>query len=344
MKRIIIDTFDPILVTGANGFIGVYVVKTLVKMGYCNIRCFVRPSSDTYQLGTISMENAESKIDIFKGDLIDKNDCENAVKDIKVIYHLAAGREKSFAGAFMNSVITTRNLLDAVKNSKVLLRFVLVSSFAVYSNFNMKRGEVINEESPIEDEPMKRFEPYTYAKLQQEKILMEYGEKFRIPYVIFRPGNVFGPGKKELPGRIGINTFGVFFHLGGLNKIPFTYVENCAEAIVLGGIEPNINGEIFNIVDDDLPKSSDFLKLYKKNVKAFFSIRIPYYIFYLFCFIWESYSNWSDGQLPPVFNRRSCSVFWKGNTYSNEKLKLMLNWMPRICLTDAVSRYFSSYK
>ena len=43
---------------------------------------------------------------------------------------------------------------------------------------------------------------------------MEYGKKIPIPYVILRPGAVFGPGKPKLPGRVGIDTFGFFVHLG----------------------------------------------------------------------------------------------------------------------------------
>ncbi len=65
---------------------------------------------------------------------------------------------------------------------------------------------------------------------------MEYGEKRGLPYVIVRPGVVYGPGIKGIHGRIGIDTFGPFLHLGGSNRIPLTYMDNCAEAIVLAGL------------------------------------------------------------------------------------------------------------
>ena len=52
-----------------------------------------------------------------------------------MVFHLAAGTgEKSFPDAFMNSVVTTRNLLDVLVQGRQLRRFVLVSSFSVYSN------------------------------------------------------------------------------------------------------------------------------------------------------------------------------------------------------------------
>ncbi len=99
-------------------------------------------------------------------------------------------------------------------------RFVNVSSFAVYSNLNLKRGALLDETCPLEDAPQERYDAYCFGKLKQEEIVKEYGEKRGLPYAIIRPGAVFGPGKKSLSGRIGIDTFGFFLHLGGSNQIP----------------------------------------------------------------------------------------------------------------------------
>ena len=89
-------------------------------------------------------------------------------------------------------------------------------------------------------------------------------------------------------------------------------MDNCAEAIVLAGLQDGINGQVFNILDDDLPASSQFLRRYKQEVRPFLSVPVPYPAWRLFCRLWEQYSRWSGGQLPPVFNRRSCQVYWKG--------------------------------
>ena len=89
----------------------------------------------------------------------------------------------------------------------------------------------------------------------------------KLPYVILRPGYVFGPGKRELSGRVGINTFGFFIQVNGSNLLPLSFVDNCAEAIVLAGLKPGVEGEIFNVVDDELISGRQFLKAYKKKVK-----------------------------------------------------------------------------
>ena len=344
IDNIIINPDDRILVTGANGFIGYRVVETLLSYGLKNIRCFVRPSGNLTALNKTINANKGVKAEIFKGNLLNRDDCKKASEGVSVVYHLAAGIEKTFPGCYMNSVVTTRNLLEATLQDRMLKRFLNVSSFAVYSNMNIKRRGLLDEMCEIENQFVKRAEPYAYAKWKQDELLMEYGKRYSIPYVIVRPGSVYGPGKSQVPARVGIDTFGIFFHLGGGNRIPLTYVDNCADAIVLAGIKKGVEGEVFNIVDDDLPTGRQFLKMYKKNVKHFKSVYIPYRMFYLFCYLWEKYSEWSEGQLPPAFNRRRCAAYWKGNKYSNQKLKDLLDWKPRVSFDQAMRQYCDHIK
>jgi nucleoside-diphosphate-sugar epimerase len=331
---------DPILITGANGFIGSRVLETLLSYGFRNLRCFVRPSSNLKRLESTMAAAGQARIEVVSGNLLSVADCARAVKGVAVIFHLAAGIEKTFPGSFMNSVVTTRNLLDAVREEGVLRRFVNISSFAVYSNRKIRRGGLLDESCELESQSVRRAEAYTFAKLKQDALLQAYGEKYGIPYVIVRPGAVYGPGASQLTGRVGIGTFGVFLHLGGSNRLPLTYVDNCAEAIVLAGLRPGVDREVFNVVDNDLPSSRQFLRMYKKRGKRFRSIFIPYRVFYSFCWLWEKYSKWSEGQLPPVFNRDRCAAYWKGNRYSNQKLKDRLGWKPRVQFSEASKRYF----
>ncbi len=336
----IIGLDDPILITGSNGFIGSRVVETLLRSGFTNLRCFVRPSSNVKELNAILAAVQDVRVEMIQGNLLSREDCARAAKDVTVIFHLAAGIEKSFAGSFMNSVVTTRNLLDAVVRFGSLKRFVNVSSFATYSNWNMESGELLDETCALESQPVERAEAYTFAKLKQDELVVEYAQKYRMPYVILRPGAVYGPGAHQMTSRVGIDTFGVFLHLGGANRIPLTYVDNCAEAIVLAGTKPGVDGEVFNVVDNDLPTSRQFLRMYKMHGRRFRSIYVPYWLFYSFCWAWEKYSRWSEGQLPPAFNRRRCEVYWKGNRYTNQKLKDRLEWKPRVTFSEASRLYF----
>jgi nucleoside-diphosphate-sugar epimerase len=340
----IITSDDPILITGASGFIGSRVVESLLARGYRNLRCLARPSGDTGKLEAIKARvGDQARIDIIRGNLLSRADCSAITQGVPVIYHLAAGRgEKSYPDGFMNSVVTTRNLLDATLEHRCLKRLVSISSFSVYSNRDKPNGRWLDESCPMEERPEQRGDAYTFAKVRQDELVMEYGRKHQVPYVILRPGFVYGPGNEGITGRVGLGTFGIFLHLGGGNPIPFSYVDNCAEAIVLAGIQPGVDGEIFNVVDDDLPSSREFLRLYKREVKKFRSVYVPHFASYLLCRAWEKYSDWSQGQLPPAFNRKTWHAYWKKSCYTNEKLKSRLGWKPKVPTSEALQRYFES--
>ena len=328
------------MVTGANGFIGSRVVRCLLFKGFKNIRCLVRSETNIKTLRPLERE-FEVRLEYVFGNLLSQNVCTTAAKDALVIYHLAVGVDKSFPGCVMNTVVTTRNLLEAIATEGTIKRFVNVSSLAVYSNDHLKRNALLNESCPIESDLIARHDPYAYAKAKQDELVRQYARDKVLPYVIARPGLTFGPGKSRVPGRVGIDTFGVFLHLGHGNRMPLTYVDNCAEAIVLAGLVKGVESEEFIIVDDDLPTSRQFLRGYKKQASRFLSIPVPYPMFYLFSLLWEKYSRRSRGQLPPVFNRKMCAAYFKGNIYSNEKAKARLRWGPRVDMSDALTRFFS---
>jgi nucleoside-diphosphate-sugar epimerase len=130
--------------------------------------------------------------------------------------------------------------------------------------------------------------------------------------------------------------------MGGSNRIPLTYVDNCADAIALSAIRPIEGSEAFNVVDDDLPSSRQFLRRYKKQVKRFRSLYLPKAASYAFCYVWERYSDWSHGQLPNAFNRNRWNSLWRKTEYSNAKLKQRLGWNPVVSTEEGLSRYFAA--
>jgi len=341
----IIDRDDWILITGASGFIGSRLVEVLLEHGFRKVRCFVRSSGGLDKVKAMSTRcHPGARLEVVQGNLLSREDCAAATKDVAVIFHLAAARgEKSVPDAFMNSVVTTRNLLESSLRHRCLRRFVNISSFAVYTNTQKPQGRLLDESCPVEQHPELRGDAYCFAKVKQEEIVSEYGQKFGIPYVNVRPGHVYGPGNEGMTGRVGINTFGIFLHLGGSNPIPLTYVDNCAEAIALAGLkELATDTEAFNVVDDDLPSSWRLLRQYKKNVRHFRSIYVPHFLSYTLCYLWERYSAWSEGQLEPVFNRRRWRANWKKTTYSNERLKTRLGWTPRVSTPEGLRAYFAA--
>jgi nucleoside-diphosphate-sugar epimerase len=337
----IVHADDLILITGANGFVGPRVVQSLLNLGFRNLRCFARPTSDVTKLDAFVANANDARVEVIRGNLLSLNECIAATKDAAIIFHLAAGRgEKSFPDAFLNSVVTTRNLLEASLVHQRLRRFVNISSFAVYDNMARRGSRLLDETCPVEEPAHRRGEAYCFAKVKQDQVVIDYGKRFSVPYVIVRPGYVYGPGKQAITGRVGIDTFGVFLHLGGSNTIPFTYVENCADAIALAGLTRGVDGEVFNVVDDDLPSSRRFLRLYKKHVRRFTSMYVPHLVSYALCRFWERYSAWSEEQLPPVFNRSRWYANWRKVRYSNQKLKTRVGWTPKVSTEAGLALFF----
>jgi nucleoside-diphosphate-sugar epimerase len=338
------QTDTQVLVTGARGFIGKWVVAKLLEHGFTRIRCLIRPSATKVSAAIFpGGTEGDPRIELIEGNLLSREDCSRITKDVRVIFHLAAGRgDKSFPSAYQNSAITTRNLLDACLQHGCLARLVNVSSFTVYTNRHKPKGRLLDETCPIEEHPAERGNAYCFAKVKQEEMVFDYAAKRGVSYVNLRPGTVYGPGNEQLFGRVGIGTFGIFMHMGGSNKIPLTYVENCAEAIVLGGISSSPPNETYNVVDDELPSSRRILRLYKKNVKRFPSIYMPHAASYLFCYLWEKMSEWSKDQLPRNYNRKEWHANWKKTRYSNAKLKEQIGWTQKIPTSAGLERFLRS--
>lgn len=344
MTDCIVNNNDLILVTGAGGFIGSRVVEQLLELGFLNLRCLVRSEKSRAKLQALAQRvSGNGNIEILHGNLLSPTDCLRATENAAVIVHLAAGRgEKSYPDAYLNSVVATRNLIDAAIQHSTLRRLVNVSSFSVYSNATKRWNGLLDEYCPTESHPEQRGDAYAFAKVKQEELVAEYKEKWGLRAVTIRPGHVYGPGNENISGRVGIDTFGFFIHLGGGNRIPLTYVDNCAHAIALASVKQGIDGEILNIVDDDLPSSRSFLRQYKRHVHRFTSVYLPHVLSYALCWLWEEYSQRSAGQLPPVYNRRRWRSFWKKTRYSNRRLKERLGWAQTVSTTEGLRRYFEA--
>ena len=89
---LIIRQDDRILITGATGFIGSRFVVNLLDRGFRNIRCFVRPSSGSTRRYSFLSSRGVGTVEVITGNLLSREDCKGATKDVTVIFHLAAGR------------------------------------------------------------------------------------------------------------------------------------------------------------------------------------------------------------------------------------------------------------
>jgi nucleoside-diphosphate-sugar epimerase len=283
----------------------------------------------------------DAEVELFSGNLTNVQDCYRAAEDVALLIQCAAGLGGGLVNMFVDSVISSRNLLNAIVEHRKIKRIVQISSFAVYEAATLKRCMPLTEETLLESHHELRIDAYAYTKHKQELLFWKYSEDHELPLVVLRPGVVFGPYGPEISSRVGIDPFGLFLHIGGNNKIPLTYVDNCAEAIVLAATRPGIEGQIFNIHDDDLLTNRAFLKQYKRAKGNIQSIRIPYYMIQVLSRLAKWYSEYSRGQIPLVFTPYRTAAIWKGVRFDNAKAKQLLGWLPRVPMAQALKTHFS---
>jgi nucleoside-diphosphate-sugar epimerase len=331
-----------VLVTGAGGFLGAHVVERLLAHGYCDIRCFLRDRGKAEKLLALRESYHDSQIELCYGNLRSKSDCARAVADVSLVVHLAAGLKGAPAELFADSVVASRNLLEALeaRNTSPIerTRVLLVSSFSVYGVVPLGRGARIDEGTPLENHPELR-DAYSHSKLRQEQLFWEYQQKDGFELVVLRPGVLYGPGGGAFSNRVGLQIGPVFFQLGGSNLLPLTFVVNCAEAIVLAAVHPDAAGQVYNVHDDGLPTASQYLRAYKRQVKRIRTVRLPYFVTRMLANALEAYHRSSQGQLPAIITLYKAAASWGGNSFSNTKLHA-LGWRQLVATPEAMSQTF----
>ncbi len=326
-----------ILVTGATGFLGGSVVERLLAHGERDIRVIARSGSRRDRIELAASRYPEARIEYVPANLASRTDAIGAVADVDVVYHLAASMKGAPADMFLNTVVATKYLLEAFGAGRKG-RLVLVSSFSVYGVAKLPRGSVVDEGTPLETHPEMR-DVYGQAKLRQDQLCRESVGRFIKELVTLRPGVIYGEGGGALSARVGLNLFGLYLALGGKNLLPLSFVENCAEAIVIAGQAATAAGEVYNVLDDDLPTCDAYLVDYKRHVESLRSIPVPYPVLVTLSRGLERYHRWSKGQLPAVFTPYKVATTWGGNRFDNGKIK-KLGWRQLVSTQEGMRRTF----
>lgn len=253
----VIDSFfvdKDVLVTGGAGFIGSHLVDELVDRG-SNVTVLDDFSSSSKQ----NLEKSIHRIKIIKGDVRDKETVYSLVRDVDLVFHLAANAsvpksvkeprldyEKNSSGTF--------NVLDACRRHDVD-GVVYSSSAAVYGK---PQYIPMDEEHPTEP-----VSPYGASNLSGEKIGQAFSNTYGLPFTSLRIFNVYGPRQdkyvmydfyrklRQNPNELEV--------LGSGEQVrSFCYIKDAVKAFVLATKKGH--GDVFNLSGDNQIKIKELVK------------------------------------------------------------------------------------
>ncbi|MGB5757450.1 MAG: NAD-dependent epimerase/dehydratase family protein [Acidimicrobiales bacterium] len=332
-----------ILVTGSNGFLGSAVVRRLAETTSTAIRCLVRPGSSTARIDDLI---DTGRVELYQGTLNSDDDCRGAIDGVDTIYHLAAGMGGgAMADVWLTTVVATDKLLRAIDVRRAddgapLDRFVHCSSFAVYGVASMEAGATVDESTPLETD-RRSADDYAHAKLRQEELVRAAAEAQGFDLVVVRPGVVYGPGGGGLSRRIGIRQGDLIVAMGGRNILPLSYVDNCAEAMVLVGSHPDGPGQVINIHDDDLISAKEFLARYRAEAEPLKTVPLPKPATRALAGAVLWYHRRSKGHLPAAITPHMYRTQWVGHRFDNAKLK-SFGWRQTVTTDEGLARSFAA--
>jgi nucleoside-diphosphate-sugar epimerase len=228
-----------VLVTGAAGFVGSWLVERLTTAAGARVRALIQPGQCPAWL-------TGRRVEVVAGDVRDRAQLGEVAAGCDVVFHLAAWiDDPPDAGvAWATNVDGTQNLLDVARGAE---RFVYVSSIMVYRP--VQRGVVGEDHAFARWHP--RLEPYGATKIAAERRAFEAYQRTALPVTVVRPSNVYGPRAGTWVAR-GLRRMqaGQPILIGdGRGLANPVFVENLVDGIILAARHPAAVGEAYNLSD-----------------------------------------------------------------------------------------------
>jgi NAD dependent epimerase/dehydratase len=241
-------SYQKVLVTGADGFIGSHLTERLVRLGY-NVRAFIQYNSfNSWGWLDQCADDLKGSFEVFAGDIRDSSGVRTAMRDCDGVLHLAALIAIPYSYHSPDTYIDTNvkgtlNVVQAAREFGVK-RVVHTSTSEVYGTAQFV---------PItEQHPLIGQSPYSASKIGADQIAISFQRSFGTPVVVLRPFNTYGPrqsARAVIPTIItqiasGLQTI----KLGALHPTrDFNYVEDTVEGFIAALTSDSVLGEVINI-------------------------------------------------------------------------------------------------
>lgn len=307
---------NKILITGGCGFIGSHLSEYIFKKfkkSQIIVYDKITYAANTKYIDKIKNSN---RVKIFKADINNLKKLVLASRKVDLLIHVAAEShvDKSFKLSkkfIMTNVLGTANVLEACRLNRIK-KIIHVSTDEVY-------GEIFKG-SFTENDKFNPSNPYSSSKAAAEMIVNGYKHSYKLPVIIIRANNIYGP--RQYPEKLIsgcclslIKKRKFYLHGNGEQKRTFLYVKDFCDAMYKIITNKKKLKSIYNIGSYDELKNIDVVRLICKFLKKDFKKNI----------IFTKDRPFNDFRYSVNFSRLR-SLSWKPKSRFKEKIPELIKW------------------
>jgi nucleoside-diphosphate-sugar epimerase len=316
---------NSVLVTGGNGFVGRHIVSALQDRGD-TVRVLALPAEDTGWL-------ERRGIAVCRGDVREPEAVSTAMRGMDAVLHLAAMMDvwRPMRDYHAVNVTGTENVCRAALAEGVG-RLVHMSSSSVYG---VALGRPADESFPLAPFP----DPYPVTKAAGDQVVQRMIAQENLAAVIIRPDQIFGPGDHLHFGRMAERLrAGRSVIVGaGDNALPFVYVTDAVQGLLLALDHGCADGQAFNITNDRPLTQRQFLEAIARAINVGPPrVHVPYRTLYAAGYLAERIAALRPSRHRPPVTRLGVAFFGTDNRYAIGKARRRLGFQPLVGVGEGV--------
>ncbi len=311
------------LVTGASGFIGGRLAERLATEEGVRVRAMIRHEKKVERLRKLPLE-------IVKADLLDLESLRGAVDGCDLVFHCAAlVRETGDRNEFLRTNVEGTESILRVSRDAGVKKFIHFSSVAVYGM-----------NPPDEADETTAFQPcgnlYCDTKIAAEKAVWAAHQKAKLPVVVIRPANVYGPYSNPWtvrPIKL-INSGEMMLINGGTGVCNYVFIDNLLDATLFAAKRDESVGEAYLISDGKAVSWKEFFGYYAQMAGKPKMKSVPEWLGKTIALGMEVSAKLRGK--PPKITREAVGFLTRQVRFSIEKATRELGYQPRFSLEEGM--------